>query len=108
MTKRRKTRRTSRPKDEERDELYEAVREHLAFAVQVYAMHEDDKPILLFDLQEQRLYVYPYEPFKADLTPRSQTSLAEQYERAVERDQIVLFVRDNVARKLVSYSLPRH
>jgi hypothetical protein len=108
MAKRRKDRRTSRAKDEECDELYEAVREHLAFAVQVYAMHEDHKPVLLFDLQEQRLYVYPYGPFKADLTPRSQTSLAEQYEQAIERDQIVLFVRDNVARKLVSYSLPRH
>jgi len=108
VTRRRKTRRTARPKDEERDELYEAVREHLAFAVHVYAMHEADKPVLLFDLQEQRLYAYPYEPFKADLTPRSQTSLAEQYQQAAERDQIVLFVRDNVARKLVSYSLPRH
>jgi len=107
MTRRRNTRPTSRPNDEERVELYEAVREHLAFAVQVYARHEDDKPVLLFDLQEQRLYVYPYEPFKADLTLRSQTSLAEQYEQVVERDQIVLFVRDNVARKLVSYSLHR-
>jgi hypothetical protein len=90
-----------------RDELFEAVREHLAFAARVYAMHEDEKPVLLYDLQERRLYAYPYEPFKADLTPSSQASLAEQYERAIERDQIVLFVRDNVARKLASYSLPR-
>jgi len=70
-------------------------------------MHEDDKPVLLYDVQEQRLYVYPYEPFKTDLAPSSQASLTEQYEQAVEGNCFVLFVRDNVARKLVSYSLPR-
>jgi hypothetical protein len=107
MPKRGKKHRIPRTTHGERDELYDAVRGHLPFVVQVYAMHEDDKPVLLYDLQEQRLYVYPYEPFKADLTPPSQASLAEQYEQAVKRDYIVLFVRDSVARKLVSYSLPR-
>lgn len=95
------------PRTTHRDELYDAVRDHLAFAAQVYAMHEDKRPVLLYDLQEQRLYVYPYEPFKVDLTPSSQASLAEQYEQALKGDCFVLFVRDNVARKLVSYSLPR-
>lgn len=79
----------------------------MPFAAQVYAMYEDDRPVLLYDLQEQRLYVYPYEPFKVDLTLSSQASLAEQYEQALKGDCFVLFVRDNVARKLVSYSLPR-
>src|SRR2546422_5989073 len=72
--------------------------------LRAYALHEDKKPILLYDMQQRRLFVYPYEPFKADLTPRSQASLTEQYEEALDHDQIVVFVRDNVGRRLVSYS----
>lgn len=39
------------------------------------------KPIVLFDIQEQRIYVYPYEEFKNDLSLRSPVALTEQYEK---------------------------
>ena len=89
------------------DALYEAVCENSELILRAYALHEDKNPVLLYDIQQRRLYVYPYEPFKADLTPRSQASLTEQYEKALDHDQIVVFVRDNVGRRLVSYSVPR-
>src|SRR5712691_7383907 len=64
-----------------------------------------EKPVLLFDMQENRIYVYPYLEFKNDLSERSQRSLQEQYEQAMTDDKIVVFVRDNDAKKLVSYSV---
>ena len=90
-----------------RDALYDAVCENSELILRAYALHEDKKPVLLYDIQQRRLYVYPYEPFKADLTPRSQASLTDQYEKALDHDQIVVFVRENLERKLVSYSVPR-
>ena len=89
------------------DPLWDVVTENAGFILSAYAEHEARKPVLLFDVQEGRLYAYPYEAFKAELSARSQASLTKQYEAALANDEIVLFVRDNVARKLVSYSLPR-
>ena len=51
------------------------------------------------------IVAYPYEEFKADLNGRSQTILTEQYKEALEYEKIVIFVRDNVKRKLVSYTI---
>jgi hypothetical protein len=71
----------------------------------VNEQYREKKPVLLFDMQENRLYVYPYLEFKNDLSERSQRLLQDQYERAMMDDKIVVFVRDNDARKLVSYSV---
>ena len=49
--------------------------------------------------------LYAYEDFKNDMSPKSQASLAEQYELAGKSGQMVMFVRDNEAEKLVSYIL---
>jgi len=49
--------------------------------------------------------VYPYEDFKKELSERSQASLTEQYEKAVRENKIVVFVRDNVQRRLTSFSM---
>jgi hypothetical protein len=61
--------------------------------------------VLLYDVEEGRVYVYPLGPFKSDLSPASQASLDEQWRQAERKGQTVVFVRDNTARKLVSYSL---
>jgi len=71
----------------------------------VYRHFEKKKPIVLFDILEQRIYVYPYEAFKQDLNPRNQASLTDQYEEAIASNKIVVFVRDDDQRKLVSYSI---
>jgi hypothetical protein len=72
-----------------------------------YEQYQEKRPVLLFDMQEHRIYVYPYLEFKNDLSARSQGILQEQYEQASTDDKIVVFVRDNDAKKLVSYSVCR-
>ena len=89
-----------------RDRYFEAVKTHWTMILRAYALHEDKKPIVLLDVTEARIYVCPYEEYRADLSQRSQKTLTEQYERALREDELVVFVRDDKARKLVSYSVP--
>lgn len=63
------------------------------------------KPVMLFDIQEQRVYAFPYKEYRDELSERSQASLTRQYERALTNGDVVVFVRDNEKEKLVSYSL---
>ena len=63
---------------------------------------QDKKSILLFDIQEQRIYAYPYHEFKAEISPSSQAVLEEQYRHVLAGTHIVAFARDNEQRRLVS------
>jgi len=75
------------------------------FVVQAYRDFQEHRPIILVDLQEARVYAYPYLAFLADLNERSQALLVEQYREAKADDLMVVFVRDNEKSKLVSCSL---
>ncbi|MFC1836294.1 hypothetical protein ACFL2Q_16500 [Thermodesulfobacteriota bacterium] len=68
-------------------------------------MYKDKKPVILFDIQEQRLYAYEYDEFKANMNPRNRPKLEEQYKEATTNSSIIVFVRDIERRKLVSYAL---
>jgi len=71
----------------------------------LYKRFEDKKPVMLLDIQEQKIYAYPYNDFKSEVSKRSQIQLEEQYEAAILNNEMVVFVRDNEKRDLVSYSL---
>jgi hypothetical protein len=44
------------------------------------------RPVMLYDIQEQRIYAYPYKEFKAEMSPRSQAMLKDQYQRATKME----------------------
>jgi hypothetical protein len=79
-----------------------AAESFLAQIRMFYRGFEDKRPVLLLELLSQRIYAYPYRQFKADLSARSQAMLEDQYERAVADGKIVVFVRDDETRRLVS------
>jgi hypothetical protein len=87
------------------DELWAAVEEHRAMILTAYGEFEQVKPIMLLDIQEQRIYAFPQREFKEEMSPRSQALLSEQYAEAIASNRIVVFVRDNDHRKLVSYTI---
>ena len=87
------------------DPLFDAMAEHWEHVVAGYKKFENGKPVMLYDIQEQMIYAFPYEDFKSEMSAKAQASLTEQYERAVAAGQLVVFVRDNKARRLVSYSM---
>ena len=88
------------------DPYLDAVYENWHYIVMLYQRFAEKRPVMLFDIQEQRVYAYPYADYRAGLSKRSQASLKKQYERAVAAGEIVVFVRDNDRRKLVSYGMP--
>lgn len=92
-------------KDDDGDYLYEVLSDYLEHVRVAYKQHEDKRPVMLFDIQEQQIYAYGYEGFKSELSPTSQVTLAEQYEQAQQTGKMVVFVRDNDNRRLVSYSI---
>jgi hypothetical protein len=79
------------------------VEEHWDHIVELYVTFEEKRPVMLFDVQEMRIYAYPYAEFMADLSKRSQMILKREYAEAIAQDKIVVFVRDNKERKLVSF-----
>ena len=100
--------RTSSRKSEvaTRDPYWEVIQQQRPFIIMLYRQYADKKPVMLFDIQEQRVYALPYKAYRAELSERSQASLTDQYARAIKNGHIVVFVRDNKKAKLVSYSLP--
>jgi hypothetical protein len=92
-------------KNDEGDYLFDALSECWEHVVVAYQQCEDERPIMLYDIQEKQIYAYQYEGFKNDMSERSQALLAEQYELALASGQMIVFVRDNDNERLVSYSL---
>jgi hypothetical protein len=90
-----------------RDRYLDAVRSQWGAIVGAYEIWESKRPIVLFDISEGKIYVHSHDGFRADLSSAGQASLDTQYELAEREGQIVIFVRDNDRRKLVSYSLDR-
>jgi hypothetical protein len=86
------------------DDLVEAAERQLHNILGLYKLFEDKRPVMLFDLQSQQIYAYPYAEYKATLSERSQAMLTDEYERAIASDKVVVFVRDNETRRLVSMS----
>jgi hypothetical protein len=84
------------------DDLVEAAENCLPNILMFYKRFEDKRPVMLLDLQSQKIYAYPYEEFKAELGERSQMMLAADYEMAIAKNKIVVFVRDNENRRLAS------
>jgi hypothetical protein len=87
------------------DPYFSLVEEQWPNIFTMYHMYNDKKPVILFDIQEERLYAYSYDEFKAKMNPGNQPKLEEQYREATANSSIVVFVRDNDQRKLVSYAL---
>jgi hypothetical protein len=86
------------------EQYLDVIDEQWSNILKLYKKFEDKKPIMLFDMQEKRIYAYPYEDFKSDLAKKSQTILQKQYKDALSENKVVVFVRDNEQGKLISSS----
>jgi hypothetical protein len=45
----------------------------------LYRQFEDKRPVMLYDLAEERLYAYPYRAFRRTLSRSGQAALTDQY-----------------------------
>jgi hypothetical protein len=87
------------------DPYLETIQEQWPHILKLYEAFKRHNPVMLYDIQENKVYAYPYKEFRAELSIRSQASLKDQYESASAQGSMVIFVRDNLKRKLVSYTM---
>ena len=87
------------------DDLIETALESQENIRRTYRLHEEHRPVMLLHVQEHRIYAYPYLEYKETLSDRSQAMLEIQYEEARAENKIVVFVRDEITRRLASFSL---
>jgi hypothetical protein len=88
------------------DEYWGCVQEWWPTIHRAYSDFDERRPVILVVIDEARVYAYSCDEFKNELSARSQDLLDEQYRQAQTRNEIVVFVRDDTARKLVSYNCP--
>ncbi len=89
------------------DPLVEAAQDELPHIRALYRLFEDKRPVMLFDLQSQKIYAYPYLEYKANLNERSQAILERQYQEVITGNKIVVFVRDNESQRFTSIVLDK-
>jgi hypothetical protein len=87
------------------DPYLEAIQEQWSSIRGLYSICESERPIILYDIQEKKIYAYPYKDFRAELSKKSQESLKRDYELACGHGSMIVFVRDNAERRLVSYTM---
>jgi hypothetical protein len=85
------------------DQYYSAIEEQWSNIRGLYMAHGSNKPIMLYDIREKKIYAYPYQEFKSELSEKSQVSLELDYKSASVRGGMIVFVRDDIERKLISY-----
>ena len=85
------------------DQYYSAIQGQWSNIRGLYMAYGSKMPLMLYDIHEKKIYAYPYKEFKAELSERSQLSLEMDYKSASVRGGMIVFVRDDIERKLVSY-----
>ena len=87
------------------DPYFEAIQEQWPNIRGLYMTYGTKKPIILYDIQEGKIYAYPYKEFKEELNDTSKKTLEHDYRSASALASMVVFVRDSAKRKLVSYTM---
>ena len=86
------------------EQYLDAIREQWGNILGLYKTFEDKKPVMEFDIQNGKIYAFPYKDYGAQLSKRSQIMLKKQYEEALQSNKMVVFIKDSEDR-LISVSL---
>jgi hypothetical protein len=89
----------------DKEELLAAADERADDILRLYRRFADKRPVMLLELPSQRIYAYPYLEFKNTLSERSQRMLEKEYHEAVVHNKIVVFVKDDDRRQMISFSV---
>jgi hypothetical protein len=74
--------------------------------IDIYSQFANIKPIVLYNVQDHSIYVYPYNEFRTKLSEESRQSVPLQYIEALTNNHFLVFVRHNKNDLLLSYTLP--
>jgi hypothetical protein len=83
-------------------DLIEAVQDRVDQILMFYERVEDEQPILVLDYLDQKICAYHYDEYKTRLSPESQATLDEEYEKAMAEDKVIVLVWDSATGRLVT------
>jgi hypothetical protein len=89
----------------DKDDMLNAARKRASDILKFHKTFSEKNPVMLLELPSQKIYAYPYLDFKNTLNERSQKMLEQEYNAALARNQIVVFVKDNDRKKMISFSV---
>jgi hypothetical protein len=88
------------------DEIYLAKIEEIRLKVyEFFKMSDRSDLIMVYEMQEEKIYSYIYEDYMNSLVPKSKAILKKQYQEAQASDEIVLFIKDNLRKKMKSFNI---
>jgi len=87
------------------DQLREYKEEYFNDIRTLYKQFKPERRIILYDIEDGKLFVFPYKKYKKTLNKRSRIILKKQYEDAKKNNQIVVFVTDRKGKTMKSYSI---
>ncbi|MCB9139004.1 MAG: hypothetical protein H6642_11715 [Caldilineaceae bacterium] len=87
------------------DIYQDLVKEQWPQIAELYNQHAAQRPVILLDVNESELFAYPFDQLAEILDESSRASFGEQYARAVATRQMVLLVRDQKNKQLLTYTL---
>jgi hypothetical protein len=86
-------------------DLYlEILEEQWNNIIMLYNTFADIQPIMLYDIQDQKIYAYPHEDYISSLSKKSKAILEKQYTDAIQNNQVIVLIKDNEKRVLKSYT----
>ena len=85
------------------DPYLDLIDEHWNNITNVYAVFKNKKPIIEYDVSDNKLYSYPASTYINNLTERTRDNTRNQYSKACDNRQFLLFVKDVENNKLRSY-----
>jgi hypothetical protein len=71
----------------------------------LYLQFESEKPVMVLDLSKNEIFAYPFQDFSAQLDRKSQATLRQQYQNALTRNQMVIFVKDDDQESMASFTV---
>ena len=86
-----------------KDPSLEAIKKQWGKIVFVYKLHEENHPIIQYELPEERIYAYSADQYIDSLSERTREETRAGYRAAVEEGSFIVFVKDKARRTLRSY-----
>ncbi len=85
------------------DQYFDLIDEQWNNIAMIYNSFADKKPIIEYDVDDQKIYSYPAIDYINSLTERTRSRTEKQYKEACKKHQFLLFVQDKTNQKLKSY-----
>ena len=68
-------------------------------------MSDREDLVMVYEMQEEKIYSYIYEEYLNCLDPKSKETLQRQYKDAQASGEIVLFVKDDLRKKVKGFNI---